>query len=433
MFEVIYICWKKCNNQASYICAKWVCVCVRTCAIWMHMWMSVCLFVRLFLCYVAVGLPYFLFHVSRLPNPICCVWISVDIHLASCCAPDLNRSAIIIAFKHEIATATAITYVQLLLGTRPPPPYIPLYIWALSQCISMDKAKPSQTKPWFSCTHSDRDFRIVTFSSLSLPLSLLSSLSLQLQWMYHLNATHIKSNNKHWETTVWITHNTCPLHVHTSIYYCTRILMHTDSAFLISILMPILNVLLFFLTSSALCLYHHNDLSRVWGVSLCLSSKSVHKIRLRPTLYLIIMFTFYVFICLTVCHSAVSGGLCFVFQSKCILRRMQSHKKCTLYFKYVEYIGVCNTLLIFCGAPTKKTIPFWLLPSMLDCRWLFIVFTYIQRQKFFKLIFVGGNFSRYYQNKMILLLIIMRSVLSLDWLPGSVIQSLCTVFFTAFL
>lgn len=37
----------------------------------------------------------------------------------------------------------------------------------------------------------------------------------------------------------------------------------------------------------------------------------------------------------------------------------------------------------------------------------------------FKLIFVGGNFSRYYQNKMILLLIIMGSVLT-GWLYDSI-------------
>lgn len=98
-----------------------------------------------------VGLLYFLFHLSRLPNPICCVWISVDIHLASCCAPDLNRSAIIIAFKHEIATATAITcfahlYIRTITlrahGHRRHILFI--YIWALSQYISMDKDKPNR-------------------------------------------------------------------------------------------------------------------------------------------------------------------------------------------------------------------------------------------------------------------------------------------------
>lgn len=39
--------------------------------------------------------------------PFVAIWISVDIHLASRCAPDQNqnRCTIIIAFKHEIATS----------------------------------------------------------------------------------------------------------------------------------------------------------------------------------------------------------------------------------------------------------------------------------------------------------------------------------------
>lgn len=88
------------------------------------MWMNVCLFVC-FHRYIILFL--FFFRFSRLPNTICCIWISVDIHLASRCAPDLNRSIIIIAFKHEIATAItclAFSYIekeqkrQTLLGIR---------------------------------------------------------------------------------------------------------------------------------------------------------------------------------------------------------------------------------------------------------------------------------------------------------------------------
>lgn len=82
--------------------------------------------------------------------------------------------------------------------------------------------------------------------------------------------------------------------------------------------------------------------------------------------------------------------------------------------------GVCNTLLTFSGAHIKKTIPFWLLPS-LDCRWLLFIASVTFNNRNFKLIFVGGNFSRYYQNKMILLL---SSLCATFWLAYGIGDSI---------
>lgn len=95
---------------------------------------------------------------------------------------------------------------------------------------------------------------------------------------------------------------------------------------------------------------------------------------------------------------------------------MQSHKSahihCTLNKLYVDYmeLGVCNTLLTFCGA--HENDHFILIVAIVGLLLIIHRFSYIQHHRNFKLIFVGGNFSRYYQNKMILLLIIMRSVLT---------------------
>lgn len=128
-----------------------------------------------------------------------------------------------------------------------------------------------------------------------------------------------------------IVHCTC-----TQVSITAHIFIHTDSAFLISILMPILNVLLFFSLHLLLSAF----IIIMISLYLCVRSESVFKFEkcARDTVaadslscYYVHLLRFHLF---TVCHSAVSGGLCFVFQSQCTLRRLQSHKSAhTLYLK----------------------------------------------------------------------------------------------------
>lgn len=184
----------------------------------------------------------------------------------------------------------------------------------------------------------------------------------------------------------------------------------------ISILKPVLNVLVFFLHFFfLLCLYHHNDL---WVSEFGLSSRSVHKIRLRLTLYLIIMFTFYVYIYIyTTCHSVV-WLFCIPIESKMYFETKCNLTKVHTKYRFCIYMEL-YTLLTFWEQ--QQRIDYFILIVAIVGVYCLLFIVSVTFNSDFKLIFVGGNFSRYYQNKMILLLIIMGYTDWLtDWLNDSI-------------
>lgn len=85
------------------------------------------------------------------------IWISVDIHLASRCAPDPNHTVLLLLLLNMKLQRSITCFVV----------YTDQHIWALSQwCLPRARAK------WFSCTHSPVENCIVFRLGI---------------WMYHLS------------------------------------------------------------------------------------------------------------------------------------------------------------------------------------------------------------------------------------------------------